>query len=438
MKRETKINLIFALIFLACGVLGFMILGNLKKPVTKIAATDTRPILRTVSAKIIDHQVKLKAFGTLRAMERFVLKSEVSGSVSFLHPNLEAGGVIQAGEILVEVEQAPYLILVDKAKASLDRAKASLLQKELEMQSITASYNTEKESLQLIVAEEKRYQNMLNQGTVSRQEYDSRLNQKQRQEIAYQNALNRYQIQPSLIAQAKADLANAEAQIKQAEYDLNKTRIISPFTGKMLRKSVFIRQFISSGAELGELIGLLSLELEVPVPSHELGFLFPGSPDFEGMPESSPFNLPIDKIGMVQVKPLTPAGHKSIPVKISRVSPVLDPQKKTLNFFLEINNSLSGAGTFGILLPGTFCEVEIPGQIIKSVVRIPRLSIRGNQVQLVEGGLIQWREFEALRDEGSYIIASLILNTDSEFVLNATEVLKNGVPVRTVREESLL
>ncbi|MBW7876820.1 MAG: hypothetical protein H3C47_12625 [Candidatus Cloacimonetes bacterium] len=438
MNRETKLNLVFALVFLGLGGLGFITLSSFKKPVSKISSADIRPVLRTMPAKIVDHQIQIKAFGTLRPMDRFIIKSEVTGSIRAMHQNLEAGGVILEGEVLFEVDPTPFEIQLSRSRANLEKAQATLQQRKVELQSLTQSYNTEKESLRIISDEEIRYRDMLKQGTVSRQEYDARLNQKQRQEVTYQNALNRYLTQPALIAQAQADLMNAKASLNQSEYDLSKTRVISPLSGKILRKSIFKNQYVSPGTDLGELVGLERLELEVPLPSHELKFLFPDGPEFLGMPESSPVNLPIHSLGLAIITPLTPSGNKPLPASIKRVSPVLDPQKKTLSFFLEIHNSLSGAGAAGILLPGTFCEITIPGQTLKAVVKIPRLSIREPQVQLVEDGLVRWREFIPLRDEGSFIVGQLSLSDTSEFVLNATEVFKDGTAVRTVKEEKRL
>ena len=117
------------------------------------------------------------------------VRARVSGIV--LEQKFEEGSEVKEGDVLYQIDPAPYQATLDSATATLARAEAS------------------QESARLL---EERYQQLLKTRAISQQDYD--------------NALAAYQA-------AKADVAAAKAAITMAEINLGYTKVVSPINGRI-------------------------------------------------------------------------------------------------------------------------------------------------------------------------------------------------------------
>ena len=101
------------------------------------------------------------------------------------------GGTVQAGQLLYQIDPAPYQAALDSAKATLARAQASATSARLQ---------------------HERYTQLIQARAISQQDFD--------------NALATFQ-------SAEADVASAQAAIKTAEINLGYTAVTSPITGRI-------------------------------------------------------------------------------------------------------------------------------------------------------------------------------------------------------------
>lgn len=108
----------------------------------------------------------------------------------------EEGSDVKKGQVLFQIDPAPYRAALDSAKANLARAQASV------------------ESARLL---EARYEDLLKDNAVSRQEYD--------------NAA-------AAAKAALAEVAAGQAAVRTAEINLGYTRVTSPIAGRIGRAEV--------------------------------------------------------------------------------------------------------------------------------------------------------------------------------------------------------
>jgi len=132
------------------------------------------------------------------------VRARISGIV--LKRSFTEGSDVKEGDVLFEIDPAPYEAALDSARASLARAKAS-----------SASSAS--------LAE--RYKGLVDSNAVSKQAYDDA-------------------VAASLAGQA--DLLAAAAAVRNAEINLGYTRMVSPITGRIGRAAVTEGAYVQQGS----------------------------------------------------------------------------------------------------------------------------------------------------------------------------------------------
>ncbi|MEO1192579.1 MAG: efflux RND transporter periplasmic adaptor subunit [Pseudomonadota bacterium] len=158
-----------------------------------------------VSEPLIRDIVDWDAYtGRFDAIDTVEVRSRVSGYLQSVH--FDDGDIVREGDLLYVIDQRPFLIAVERARATLTEAEASL---------------------SLAEAELRRARQLLDRGNISRSTFDERM-------------------QEQLAAEAFIDTASAE--LDAAELDLIYTQIEAPFTGRISRNLVTVGNLIDGGA----------------------------------------------------------------------------------------------------------------------------------------------------------------------------------------------
>jgi RND family efflux transporter MFP subunit len=143
----------------------------------------------------------LEFTGNAAAVETVEIKARVSGFITQVH--FEDGQRVEAGDPLFTIDERPYAVVRDQAKAEVAKAVAEL------------------EELKSEVA---RYQTLLPRGVVTEEQYEI------------------------LVAKrdvAKAMLDKANAAVTQAELDLEFCHVASPLSGRVSTREVDVGDLVS-------------------------------------------------------------------------------------------------------------------------------------------------------------------------------------------------
>ena len=140
--------------------------------------------------------------GTLQPTQTVDLRARVNGYLKQIL--FEDGSNVQAGAVLFVIEQEPYKISLDAARAAHQRASAAQLLAESQL---------------------RRMEPLVAQGAVTQEEFD---------------------IQKAQLATAKADVAAAEAAVHQAELNLSYTKIVAPVAGRIGRHLVDVGNLVQA------------------------------------------------------------------------------------------------------------------------------------------------------------------------------------------------
>jgi RND family efflux transporter MFP subunit len=141
--------------------------------------------------------------GQFRAIDSIDVRARVSGYLEKIH--FTDGQVVQQGDPLFTIEERPFEIALNSARAQLAEANAQLS---------LANRNL------------KRYEKMREGNIVGESDYDDRV---------------------EAVSAGKAAVASATAEVEQAELDLGYTEIHAPVTGRISRHEVSAGNLITGG-----------------------------------------------------------------------------------------------------------------------------------------------------------------------------------------------
>ncbi len=176
------------------------VLTGCKRPAPALVQPPTPEVIVT-KPRIQNLTNPLEFNGNAAAVETVEVKARVSGFITEIH--FSDGQRITKGDPLFSIDQRPYLVIRDQARADVAKALAELNELESEV---------------------ARYKNLLPKAVVTREQYE--------------------------ILVAKRDVANAmldksRATVAQAELDLEFCQIISPLTGRVSTREVDVGDLVT-------------------------------------------------------------------------------------------------------------------------------------------------------------------------------------------------
>lgn len=180
-------------------------------------------------------------FGHLRGVEQADIRPEVSGKL--LYRVYKDGSLCQKGDILFEIDPASYKAALEQTLASVEAAKASVLQAE-------AAHDR-------ALQDERRYKALVQTGSVSEKQHtDAQQDVRQCQ---------------AALAAAQAQVKLAEAACETARINLDRCTIRAPFTGLASRSSASIGDLLTaSGAPLTTMSSIDPIRVDFSVPGKQV------------------------------------------------------------------------------------------------------------------------------------------------------------------------
>ena len=236
-------------ILFAVVIIGFILKAN-KKEGIKVAVDKAaeKDIIEVVSAS-----------GKIYPETEVKVSSDVSGEITDL-PVLE-GDSVTKGQVLVKIYADVYGSVRDKANASLSQAQA-------QQANAAASLNAYKARLEQNKAAYERNKELLAQKVVSRSEFETA-------EGTYRSALADYNAAAELVNSNRFAVQNAQAGLKEANTNLQRTTISSPMSGVVSLLPVKKGERVvgtgqMSGTEIMRIADLNVMEVQVDVGENDI------------------------------------------------------------------------------------------------------------------------------------------------------------------------
>ncbi len=203
-RRRTGRTIIRTLGLLTLLALAAVVARGVLQPVPSAPPMAMAPPAVTVSQPLRRRLATFTTFtGQFSAVDRVEIRAQVSGYLTAIH--FKDGQLVKKGDLLFDIDQRPYDIALQNARAQLGTAQASL---------------------DLAGKELSRTSSLIRSDFASRETLDQRTQQ--------QHA-------------AEAALDQAKAAVRSAELNMEWTRIVSPISGRISMRRVSVGNLIVGG-----------------------------------------------------------------------------------------------------------------------------------------------------------------------------------------------
>jgi len=353
------------------------ILNNKPEPFSRPSQTRAQSVEAT-RLVATEYPVVIRSQGTVTASVNNTLVAEVTGAVTSMAPGYVVGGQFRRGEVLVQIDQRDYEIALTRANANVAEASARV---------------QEQQALAKQAADDWK--------SLGRRGQPSELNLRKPQ-----------------LAAARASLNAARAEVKRAELDLNRTQIVAPYDGLVVARDVEVGQFVSRGAPLGQVHGLGSVDVRLPLTNRQLTYL--------NLPSASESS---DQQPNVELRARVGGLERVWTGKLIRAEGV-DAETQQLNVIARVENPyVDGDAPLRV---GQYVEALIAGQVLDNVYVVPRSAVREEREVLIiddAGKLFRRAVTVAWSDEQVAAITDGL--SDKEIlVLTPLSTVTDGTPVR--------
>ena len=300
------------------------------KPTPEPAPPETTPANVKVSVIPVQKLVtrlSVTTQGTVTPRREIDLLSQVAGQILSVETNFVDGGFFETSQVLIQIDDREY-------QAALLRAKAQVAE---------AQYR---------LAEEK---------GVSRQA------KREWRDLGNQNANDLFLRKPQL-ASAQANLESARGALDMAALNLERTRIMVPFNGRVKQTYVDLGQYTTPGSRLATVYDSTLVEIRLPLTEQQAALI-----DLPLLPQSMGATLRLPPVAIRA----SVAGEKHTWLGVlTRTDSFVDANSRMYYAIAEVRNPFrTSDGQVAPLLPGLFVEAEIEGREITDVIQLPRKAL---------------------------------------------------------------
>ncbi len=304
-------------------------------------------------------QLAVEAQGEVRPFREISVASQISGRIEYVSPDFLDGGFIRRNQVLVRLESADFELAIVRARAGVASAEQALARE-------------------------------LAEGEIARQDLA---------EEGITDASPLAMREPQL-AEARAALDSARAQLAEAELALTRTQIRAPFDGRVRSKAVDIGQFVTPGQSLGQVFATDVVEVPLAIDDDELGRV--------GLPiafaeSSGDLGPEVVFTANVGGEPRTWRG------RIARTAASVNTQTRLINIFGVVEDPYGdGADNGAPMAPGLFVSASIQGALVEDLVWAPRSALRGDDRLFIgdpEESVLRIRQVDVVYsdDKGAYL-----------------------------------
>ena len=249
------------------------------------------------------------------------VRSQVSGILQ--KRAYTEGQVVKQGDLLFQIDPAPYQAALNQAKGNLSQAEARLYQARLD---------------------NDRFIKLYSEAAVSKKERDDAV-------AAYKAA--------------QGDAASARAMVDDAQINLGYTTVLAPISGSTSEETVSEGNLINVGQMLTKLVQLDPLYVNFSIPSTDVL-------RFRDMIKRGILVPPPENKFRVEIK-LSNGAIYGGSGELNFVDPRVDPSTSSIKARAQLEN------TDDAILPGQFARVYMKGYMLKDALAVPQRAVLSTQ-----------------------------------------------------------
>jgi multidrug efflux system membrane fusion protein len=306
-------RLILLVLVVGCGVAYFGLARGLWSSAAPSGPRATAPAIPVMASKVAraDIPIELSGLGTVQALNSVLVRSRVDGQIVKI--NFSEGKDVHAGDVLIEIDPAPYQAALEQAQANKLKDQALLDNAKLDLDRATRLAKT---------------------GATSTQQLDTA---------------------KALVAQLDASVNSDQAAIDSAQVQVNYCHIRAPIDGRAGTRLVDAGNILRAA----DLTGVVTINQIHPI---FVNFALPA--------DSLPQIRAKLKAGDITVTAQDPDGKDLAAGKLSVIDNQISVTTGTINYKAIFDNAEE------VLWPGQFVNVRVQLEILHNVIAVPVTAVQ--------------------------------------------------------------
>ncbi len=393
---------------LILSILIVIVLVMFKNGPERHKLTEISKPVRTITIKPVVMVPRAIGYGKAEPSDVWKAIAQVSGNIIKTNPILKNGNLCKKGTFLAQIDPKEYQLAIVRMEASIAEVEARLSELETEKKNLKLTLSIEENSLKLGKIEYDRQKKLYKKKIIPASTFESETQKYNSQLLKVQNIRNSINLVPSNKKQLLASLSLNKANLENARRDLANTIIKAPFNCRITDVQLQISQFVQKGQVIITADGTETAEIVAQIPTEKFFSMISSVANNKNF---SAFDLSKfrDKIGL-SVKVKFKAGQYIAVWKgrFSRPDAALDQKTRTAGIIVAVDNPYEKIipGKRPPLVRNMYCEVELSGKPQPNTIVIPRSSLHGNYVYLVDkdSRLIRRKVKKTASQTGFYVI----------------------------------
>jgi len=330
----------------------------------------------------------IKGFGVVKPDIQFEAKSEVSGKIIYLHPELKDGAVFPKDTVVIRIEADDFQSSLKQAQASSAFNLAKINETQVNIKNTRVDLKLAKAKLELVKTDYNRIKKLLKTHLVSQSSADAKHSDVLKLQQEVQNLNSRLKTLPQQLRSLQANLSNTKAATSSQQRNLDRTSITLPFNARISSLNIENNQYVSQGSSLFSAQTTDKILINAQFPLLQFRTLakdFRGKQDLIRQAFQSGFSSELfTTLGLTAEVKLSENINSYWQAKVERISSSLDPKTRTLGVFVSVDkpNTQIVPGFKPPLLQGMYTEVTIKGKA-KDFFVIPRDALHEGELYIV-------------------------------------------------------
>lgn len=351
-KSKWRSRQIITLMIIVAAILLFLLLIRSPSAVNDKRSQEKSWLVNAVTIKKGAYQPNLILYGVIESPQSTVIEASINADV--LETPVLEGESVKKNDLLIRLDDRETKLLLQQRIAEENELTAQIAAEKNRHQRDLKAYEVEKNLFEINKRAVARQVKLAKQQYGSRSDIENAEKSLHQQELALANrelSINDHQ---NRIAQLQAKLLRAQALREQAELDLDRTTLESPFNGRVTKLFVSVGSRVQPGESLIRLFDIDEFEIRAQIPNSYVPVIR----------QSITKKQPLNGIAMID--------NTKIPIELSRLAGEVTSSRGGVDaiFSFDTNDNLA---------LGRSTEIHLDLPVVDNAFLIPSTAMYGNQ-----------------------------------------------------------
>ena len=411
-----------------------------RAPLEHVDSQFPEKVVEVITVKKLPFRSRATAYGHVEPSVLLKAKAEVSGKISYIHPELKQGGSLPARTVVLRIEPTTFEFSLGQSEAGLASTRSSLEQLEAEEKSIRRQLGIAQRNLSVGQKELDRINTIWEKRLIARSALDAEEQKvlSLRQQVAdLQGKLSMF---ASRKAATSAQIKQSETQVDEKKDTLGRTEVSLPFDARIGAVDVEQDEFIAAGSQLFEASGTQSVEINAQLPVKHFRPLIStmnlGSPDLQDPSNFQNILSGWDLEARVRLVGDTSKGDNGLwHGTLARISESIDPVRDTVGLVVIVDKPYEGVipGERPPLLKGMYTSIEFLAAAEPTLI-IPRKAIHQGRVYVVSvENKLTIRPINISSEQGQLAVVESGLEESDQIIITDVVPVIEGLPLKLIQ-----